>query len=104
MRALARPLCTLFLLFPTADRLRAALCLGAAGDIHNDFAAMAATLVLGLTNGFISVNCMLHGRRMVPLDVREEAGYILTLCMSIGITLGVVLALPVNYFWAGQSL
>lgn len=79
----------------------AVLC---AGDIHNDFAAMAATLCLGLTNGFISVNCMLHGRRMVPLDVREEAGYILTLCMSIGITLGVVLALPVNYWWAGQSL
>jgi len=72
--------------------------------IHDDTVAMASTLALGLTNGFASVNCMLHGRAMVPPNVREEAGYILTLCMSIGITLGVLIALPLNYWIAGTPV
>ena len=67
------------------------------GTIHNDFIAMAMTLAMGLTNGWTSVNCMLHGRKMVPEAVREEGGYILTLSMSTGITAGVLLAIPVNY-------
>lgn len=93
------PLCQRFVSLPWSlpalafSTPRTALC---SGVIVQDIACMVLTLALGWTNGYVSVNSWQHGRHALSKSTKEVGGYIQTLAMALGITLGVVLALATN--------
>ena len=66
--------------------------------IHSDVVSLILTIVLGYTNGVCSINGMRNGPNMIRIKKEQEyAGYLMTVCLMIGITSGLSLALPIKH-------
>lgn len=54
---------------------------------------MLLTMLLGLTNGHLATAMVMHAPSMVPPAARDQVGTIMALSITLGITVGVSIAL-----------
>lgn len=55
---------------------------------ENEVYYIAFMTLLGLSNGYVFSNAMIHGPMFVSSEFREKAGFILVAFLGIGLTLG----------------
>jgi len=80
------------------------LLLSSTGRVKSDLYVVAVTSLLGFTNGALSVACMSiapdaikEGESAEIVQSRKEyGGYIMTVALLVGVTLGLTLAVPLN--------
>jgi equilibrative nucleoside transporter 1/2/3 len=71
--------------------------MGVHGLVHSPAYAILLTCLLGATNGWASVNAFMKAQEDVEKRLAEAAGYIMINGLIVGITAGVVLAIPLHY-------
>jgi solute carrier family 29 (equilibrative nucleoside transporter), member 1/2/3 len=71
--------------------------------LHNDAWPVVLVLLFGLSNGYLSSKCMIAGPACAPPALKETAGTVMVLFLSLGLLLGSLLSFLVLLISTGST-